>query len=180
MHADLNVPTSTPDGALDWMVLAHAFDHEEAIDELASFGGDAPLLEPEEVVVLGYEESQSTDFERNALHEYSLATIAAGRVVEAPELAAQRALAGLPRDGLLAIHFDVDVIDFTDCPLSENPGRNIGVTLEAACRALATLTDDPRLAVITVTELNPVHAAADTDALARFLDLLISALAGQR
>jgi arginase len=180
MHADLNVPTSTADGALDWMGLAHALDNDEAIPALSSFAGVAPLLDPGQLVVLGYEESESTPFERNAIHQLGIVTIASGRVVEAPELAAERALASLPRDGLLAIHFDVDVIDFVDCPLSENTGRNRGVTLEAAERVLAALTADSRLAVITVTELNPVHAAADPGALSRFLDLLVCALAGGR
>jgi arginase len=180
MHADLNVPTSTSDGALDWMGLAHALGHQKATGELASFAGEPPLLEPDQVVVLGYEETQSTPFERDAIHQYSLPTIPAGRVVDAPELAAQRAIASLPGDGLLAIHFDVDVIDFVDCPLSENTGRNVGATLEAAGRALAALLDDPRVAVITVTELNPVHAEADTTALPRFVDTFVGALAGNR
>jgi arginase len=180
MHADLNVPNSTLDGALDWMGLAHALDHTDAIGQLASFGDGTPLLEPDQVVILGYEETQSTPFERNAIHDYGLVTIPAARVSEAPELTAQRAIAALPAEGLVAIHFDVDVIDFVDCPISENTGRNVGVTLEAAGRALTALLQDPRVAVLTVTELNPVHAEADTTALPRFVDMLVAALAGSR
>ena len=35
-HADLNVPDSTVDGALDWMGVAHMLDIDGAVDGLAS------------------------------------------------------------------------------------------------------------------------------------------------
>ena len=46
----------------------------------------------------------------------------------------------------ILIHFDVDVIDFTDTPLSENWGRNDGLAFDVAMRALETLAASPRLA----------------------------------
>ena len=66
------------------------------------------------------------------------------------------------------VHFDVDVIDFIDAPLSQNTGRNVGVTLAAAGAALAELLRDPRVLVVTVTELNPFHGAADGSTLDAF------------
>jgi arginase len=179
MHPDLNVPASATDGALDWMGIAHALGHEKAIDALSGFAGDRPLLRPQELVVIGYEESQATSFERALIREYSIATVACAQMLEAPELAARQALASVPEDGLLLVHFDVDVIDFIDCPLSENTGRNVGVTLEAATSALAALCADPRLVALTITELNPLHAEADPTALPRLVDALVAALGGQ-
>ena len=59
------------------------------------------------------------------------------------------------------MHFDVDVVDFVDLPLSENTGLNIGMPFAAARAALAVLAADPRVATLTVTEHNPAHGAAD-------------------
>ena len=49
------------------------------------------------------------------------------------------------------------MVDFTDTPLSENPGRNEGIAYEQAAAALAVLLASPALAGVTVTELNPDH-----------------------
>ena len=38
-HADLNVPGSTVDGALDWMGVAHMLDIDGAVDGLAALAG---------------------------------------------------------------------------------------------------------------------------------------------
>jgi arginase len=59
------------------------------------------------------------------------------------------------------VHFDVDTVDFTDLPLSENPGRNEGLPFDAAMRALGTLLGSDRLAAVTVTEFNPDHGEED-------------------
>jgi arginase len=50
------------------------------------------------------------------------------------------------------------VIDFTDVPLSENWGRNEGLSYEHAMRALNRLLRSSMLAGLTITELNPDHA----------------------
>ena len=43
-HADLNVPDSTVDGALDWMGVAHMLDIAGAVDGLAALAGHRPML----------------------------------------------------------------------------------------------------------------------------------------
>ena len=68
----------------------------------------------------------------------------------------------------LLVHFDVDVIDFTDVPLSENTGRNEGLSYEHALRALRSLVSSPRLAGLTITELNPDHAERGAGSIERF------------
>jgi arginase len=74
------------------------------------------------------------------------------------------------------VHFDVDVIDFTDAPLSENTGRNTGLSFQAAMDALRVLMASERVAALTVAELNPSHAGADEGLLERFVESLSSAL----
>jgi len=46
-HADLNVPDSTVDGALDWMGVAHMLDIPGAVDGLAALAGQRPMLSRE-------------------------------------------------------------------------------------------------------------------------------------
>jgi arginase family enzyme len=63
---------------------------------------------------------------------------------------------------------DVDVVDFTDAPLSEHPSRNTGLKLDEMLSALKILTSGAGLVAITLTELNPHNAAADDGLLERF------------
>ena len=177
MHADLNVPESTIDGALDWMGVAHALGDAKAVPELRSIGRRHPLIEPDQLVFLGYEASQSTDWERKCIDRYGITTISAEEVTADPRAAAQSALR-LPRSAQtrLLVHFDVDVIDFVDAPLSENTGRNVGISLDTAGQVLATLASDPRFCALTVTELNPLHGAEDGSTLSRFVETLAHAL----
>jgi arginase len=158
-HADLNVPGSVREGALDWMGMAHMLGEEGAVPELVAAGPHAPLLDPEQVALLGWGPEQATPFERDAIDRHGLAVVPVDDVAADPEAAAARACAALEaRCDRLLVHFDVDVIDFTDVPLSENTGRNEGLAYADAIRALAGLLASPKLAGLTITELNPDHA----------------------
>jgi arginase len=68
-------------------------------------------------------------------------------------------------------------VEFTDAPLSENVGRGEGVPLDAALQAFAVLAGDPRLAAVTLTELNPLHGEEDGASLRRLVAGLADALA---
>ena len=176
-HADLNVPSSVHEGALDWMGLAHMLGEDEAAAELVAVGGRTPLLDSNQVVLLGWGADQATPVERATIDRRKLAVIAAEQVAADPEAAAleARRLIANAADRFL-VHFDVDVIDFTDTPLSENSGRNEGVTFEHARRALHVLLADPALAGLTITELNPDHAE-DENSVKRFTQAIVDALA---
>ena len=78
----------------------------------------------------------------------------------------------------MLVHFDVDVVDFTDTPLSENPGRNEGLAYEQAAAALSVLLASPALAGLTVTELNPDHVEEGAGAIERLASDLAAGLAG--
>ena len=52
-HADLNVPDSTVDGALDWMGVAHMLDIDGAVDNLAALAGQRPMLSSGQISFLG-------------------------------------------------------------------------------------------------------------------------------
>jgi arginase len=158
-HADLNVPASVPEGALDWMGMAHMLGVDGAVPELVDAGPRAPLLAPEQVLLFGWGPEQATAFERQEMDERGIGVIPVERVAADPEAAADDALERLgSRSDRLLVHFDVDVIDFTDFPLSENTGRNQGLGFENTIRALARLLAARSIAGLTITELNPDHA----------------------
>jgi arginase len=168
-HADLNVPSSVREGALDWMGLAHMLGEEGAVPELVAAGPRAPLLDADQVVLFGWGPEQATPCERETIERRALSTVPVGEVAADPEAAAERACAALEaRCDRLLVHFDVDVIDFTDVPLSENTGRNQGLAYADVMHALARLLASPKLAGLTITELNPAHAEAVPGSLERF------------
>lgn len=178
MHADLNVPASVPDGALDWMGVAHMLAVDGCRPGLRDAGPRTPLLDPAAIVVLGHEPGQATAWERDVIARLGVACVTAERLRTDPVAAAADALRGLPAGTTrLLVHLDVDVVDFVDAPLSENTGRNIGVPLAAALAGLAAVMRDERVQALTVTELNPAHAAADPGALERLCAGIAGALA---
>jgi arginase len=98
-------------------------------------------------------------------------------VASDPSGAGMRVLDGFAANfDRLLIHFDVDTLDFTDAPLSENMGRNEGLSLDSAMSALASLLSSERLSALTITELNPLHGAEDGATLERFAGSLAVAL----
>ncbi|HSD01350.1 MAG TPA: arginase family protein [Gaiellales bacterium] len=177
MHADLNTPASVTDGALDWMGVAHMLALDGCTPELRDLGPATPLLRPSQVVVVGHEASQATEWEREAIARLGVRTVAAADVREDAPAAAAAARAMLAGSDLVLLHLDIDVVDFVDAPLSENTGRNVGVPLAAALDLAAAVLADDRTSAVTLTELNPAHAAADPGVLDRLLDGLVAAIA---
>jgi arginase len=177
MHGDLNVPAGVRDGALDWMGVAHLLGDEDAAPELRDFGPATPLLGDDQIVFLAHRRDQSTARELESIERRGLITVPLEAVGADPAAAAGEALEALAACDRLAVHFDVDCIDFTDAPLSENTGRNIGLTQDAALATLAAVLLDSRVSALTITELNPDHGAEDGSTLAAFVDRLVPALA---
>ncbi len=179
LHADLNIPTSVPEGALDWMGMAHMLGDEGAERELVEVGSRAPLLAPEQVVLLAWGPKQATPHERETIERLGLDRIPADEVRADPVGAAGKALESLTsRFDRVLVHFDVDVVDFTDTPLSENPGRNEGIAYEQATAALSVLLASPALAGVTVTELNPNHVEEGAGSIERLASDLAAGLTG--
>jgi arginase len=169
LHSDLNTPESATDGALDWMALAHMLALEGSEPTLTAAAGPVPVLQPEQVLLFAQNPRHATRFERGEIERLGIARIALEEVRADPERAAREALDFVAsRADRYAVHLDLDVVDFTDAPLSEHPSRNAGLKLDEMLRALKVLSSDPRLVAITLTELNPHNAAADDGLLERF------------
>jgi arginase len=176
-HADLNVPESVREGTLDWMGMAHMLGEPGTRDRLVEVADPSPLLDPDRVVLFGWGPEQATEFERAAISRRSLATVPVDEVAADPAAAAARALDLLAeRCDRILVHFDVDVVDFTDTPLSENPGRNEGLPFATALAALVVLLASPQLAALTITELNPDHVEEGAGAIERLASAVAEGL----
>jgi arginase len=173
-HADLNVPDSTVDGALDWMGVAHMLDIEGAVDGLAALAGHRPMLSSSQISFLGL--GPGTDFEAHVISDRRLPVVDVQMAASDPRCAAQVALAPLSACDSLAVHFDVDLVDFLDAPLAENTDRGFAPSPTACGEMLSELLADPRVHALSVTEFNPHHGPKDGSATQRLVETLVSCL----
>ena len=175
-HADLNVPSSTIEGALDWMGVAHLLDVEGATPRARRARRRARRCSPPSrlafLALAPVTPFEPAEIERRAARTWS-GSSGDRATRRAPRAAALAALDA----GVLAVHFDVDVLDFRDAPLAENTDREPGLPLASAAEGAARrCCADPRVAALTVTEFNPHHGAADGADTRRLIEVLAAAL----
>jgi arginase len=173
-HADLNVPDSTVDGALDWMGVAHMLDIDGVVDGLAALAGHRPMLSSGQISFLGL--GPHTDFEAEVIADRGLPVVEVQMAASDPQRSVRAALSPLSDCDGLAVHFDVDLVDFLDAPLAENTDRGIAPSLATCGDMLSELLADTRVRALTVTEFNPHHGAQDGSTTARLLEILVSCL----
>jgi len=168
MHPDLNTPETVETGTLDWMGMAHMLGLADTpLTEVAR-------LDPADVLLFARQDDQTRPAEREAIERLGIESVMVEDVAADPRGTAKRATQRFER---YLVHFDVDVVDFVDLPLSENTGHNIGLPFETACAALEVLANGAGFAGLTVTEHNPLHGAEDgstTKALADALQRVLS------
>jgi arginase len=174
---DLNVPTSVREGFLDWMGMGHALDLPGAADPVRRLGPRTPLLRPEHVAFVGVVPDELTDWERQQVVERSLRVQWADDVAAEP-MAAARAALPTSGDERVAVHFDVDVVDFLDFPAADFPTINAGLTLRQAMTFLGEVVRHPRFSVLTVCEVNPDHLDEEGDQLRAFANGLADVVSG--
>jgi len=179
-HPDLNTPDTVPDGAFDWMGMAHLLGEPGARRELAALGDRVPALTPGEVLLFGYARARATAAERDAVARQAIRVVEQADVAHDPVGAARRALEWAHDRGSFLLHLDADSIDFADLPIAENTDRNVGLSFEAVAAALDVLLASPQLGALTITEINPHHGEPDGATLRRFLDRIVSAFASPR
>ena len=159
------------------MGLAHALALPGCLDTLAAAFGRPPLLGAEQVAWLGVEPRIATQWEREQADRLGLHVTTSQALAADPAAAALTAISQLPA-GPLALHLDVDVMDFIDAPLAENTDcRNTGPTLDQVTEALTAAARDPRMRALSIGELNPTRCAGDPDALPRFVSSIARILA---
>jgi len=178
LHADMNTPASTAEGALDWMGMAHILGLNGAIPELANCGPRYPLLSAADIHLVGFDPDSATDWERSAIRDRAIAIASVADVARSPVRCADTILSkwGAKFDRLL-VHLDVDVIDFDDLPLAENYSKNKGLSYSNTLALLEVLFKSPKFAGLTLAEINPDHGAENGSTIKRFAQDLSRLLA---
>ena len=162
LHADMNTPASTADGALDWMGVAHMLGLNGAIAQLASSGPCYPLISPAQIHLVGFDADSATEWERTAIRNHAIAVATVSDVAQSPARCADTILSTWAvRFERFLVHFDVDVVDFNDLPLAENYSKNRGLSYSQTLEVLELFLKSPKFAGLTLAEINPDHAADD-------------------
>jgi arginase len=175
LHADLNAPDRVTWGAMDSMGMAHALGVPGADPRLANAFERSPLLQPDELWLFAH--GPGMEGEREHIARLGIRRTVVEEVADDPAGSATRTLDSFaPSVDRIAVHLDVDVIDFVSLPLSENANRNEGLSFEATVTALRAIWAHPAIASLTICELNPDHDP-DGSALPRFVDGLVEVLA---
>ena len=173
-HADLNVPDSTVDGALDWMGGGAHARHRRRRRRARGARPSPTNAEPRTDQLLGL--GPHTDFEAQVISDRRLPVVDVQMAASDPLRGARAALSPLSACDGLAVHFDVDLVDFLDAPLAENTDRGIAPSLTACGEMLSELLIDTRVLAVTVTEFNPHHGSKDGSTTQRLLEILVSCL----
>lgn len=155
LDTDLNTPSSTSDGALDWMGVAHMLGIDGINPTVVDAFQPAPLLRPDQLLYFGA--GNVKPFERDVITRLGIAEIGFEQVVADPIEASRRAVDWASRFDRLLIHLDFDVLDYAKFPIAENTRRGIGLDYAQLIGCLARLVRAPNWRVLTLTEINPDH-----------------------
>ena len=166
MHSDMNTPESVRDGALDWMGVAHLLGLTTRCRRWCRPSRCCRSSSRSSASRSRRRRPWERQSDRRPRHRDDV-----GRGADRQSGPGGGGGAG----GAAGRHASASrctststSIDFVDAPLSQNTGRNVGVPLASAFAALETLLADPRVATLTVTELNPLHGAEDGSTLQAF------------
>lgn len=174
---DLYVPETQPEGHLDSMGVAHMVGERGALLKLSGIGPRQPLLDPKRVLFYGPCLEHTEDAETRVLATHDMRAIPLPRVQGRASAAAAEARASIESDGgPFLVHLDVDVLDFVDCPLSDVPHFEHGLSLADTMASLTTFVASPRFSGLVLTEINPDHADAEGSEIARFVAALAAAI----
>ncbi len=174
---DLNVPSAVRLGFLDWMGTAHLLGLPEATSGLSRIGPRFPLLQPDQIVFVAAIPDELTSWERRVVADKELGVVWVDDVKgRAPEAAMETLGRYEDRIDRLLVHFDVDVIDFTDFPAADYPTINAGLTLTEALECIEVFTGHPKFTALTVCEFNPDHVDEEHALVRTFIARLIYVL----
>ena len=149
-------------------------DVDGAVDGLAGLAGQRPMLSSAQISFLGL--GPHADFEAEVIADRRLPVVDVQSTVSDPVHSARTALAPLAACDSLAVHFDVDLVDFLDAPLAENTDRGAAPSLNACGELLTVLLRDKRARALTVAEFNPQHGSPNGDTTQRLLRVVIKVL----
>jgi arginase len=155
---DATTPAAYRLGRLDSTGMAHLVAEPHCERELSEIGPRYPLMPGRNIVPFGYALGEPLASERDfpARHDISGCPISSleGCVAEAAVRARSHLESIAAR---FLIHFDLDVIDFSDFPAADVLQPKEGMTFEDAFVALRIFCVSPKFGGLVVTEFNPDH-----------------------
>jgi arginase len=179
-HGDLNTPPTSVSGAMDSMGMAHLLAEAGTVAEIARMGPRYPLMQPKDVLFFGFEPEEMNPVEHETFERRGLGGYTAAEVRADPVKTARSARSALEAHcGSFLVHFDVDVLDFVDCPLANIPTINRGLELGQVLSSLEVFAASPGFAGLVITELNPGHADEAGETLRKFVNGICDALAAE-
>jgi arginase len=152
-HSDINTPASSPSGNVHGMPLAAIMGLEPA--ELASIGGFAPKVQPENCVLVGIRDvdiHEKENIRKTGVEVFTMRDIderGMRTVMEEALRMAGRGTAGYH------VSLDMDWIDPEDAPGVGTPVWG-GATYREAHLAMEIIADHGRMLSFEIVEVNPV------------------------
>jgi arginase len=171
--ADLRTPQTTIAGNFDGMVVAALLG--EGDRGYIGLAGTVPMLPPQRLAILGYDDSDIDPRERQLLSPPLSHTD--GRQLAADPIGAAvaaRRHVEASADAIV-VHFDVDAVDSADLPLANYPHHGKGLTFDTAMTVLRELCASPAFTGLVLTEVNPTHDPG-SELLGRYIDGVAAAL----
>ena len=174
---DLYTPGGIAYGNVDAMGVAHLLALPGSDPVLTGALGHAPLLQPDEIVLLGDALPEDpADLEWRRAHELGLTRIPATRIHEDAEAAARAARDTIEAAGeRFVLHVDVDVLGHLHLPLANMPNPDAapwGLDVGEVVAVLRVLTASERFAGLVLTEVNPANAP-DPSTLADYVRMVV-------
>jgi arginase len=171
--ADLRTPQTTIAGNFDGMVIAALLG--EGDPGYTGLAGTVPMLTPQRLAILGYDDSDIDPQERHLLGPPVNHTDGT-QVATDPIGAAMAARAHVEASAdAIVVHFDVDAVDSADLPLANYPHHGKGLTLDTAMTVLRELCASTAFTGLVLTEVNPTHDPRG-ELLGRYIDGVAAAL----
>ncbi len=152
-HGDFNTPETTPSGNIHGMSLAVCAGLGEA--DLVNLGGEAPMVQPENIVVVSardLDEGERNNLRRSGVSVYTMRRIdelGMRRVMEEAIALASRGTAGVH------VSLDLDAVDPEFAPGTGTPVMG-GISYREAHLAMEMIGDQATLVSMDVVEVNPV------------------------
>ncbi len=179
-HVDLNTPATSTSGILDSMGVAHMIGEPGTADDLSHLGGRFPLMPVDQIVLFAYNPGEINASERDLLAQHLWLHFPLSSVQANVRHAAAEAVKLLEkRAERFVVHFDVDVIDFTDLPIADVPQFSRGLMFQDAMACLSVFASSPKFGGLTVTEFNPDHTDQEGLLAVTFLENLARSLVGK-
>jgi arginase len=176
-HVDLNTPVTSSSGILDSMGMAHILGEPETADKLSHIGERFPLMTEDKIVLFGYNPSEINTHEKELLAQHQLRKYPLSDIQSKAAQVARDAVQYLEeRVKRFVVHFDVDVIDFTDLPIADVPQFNQGMMFLEAMACLSVFASSSKFGGLTITEFNPDHSGTDYADATTFIGGLTKAL----